>query len=173
MSGRHSMQLSKLVYLALLVALSLGLFLFEGLLPVPFLAPGAKLGLANIVTVLAIYALPRLREALLVLLLRVGLAAMLGGGPALFMYSLSGGLLSFAGMAVLRRSGAFSILAVSAAGGFLHNVGQLMIACVAVGNVGLFAYLPILGPCGLLTGLVIGAVAAGILPRLPKVSDVY
>lgn len=159
-------QAFRLVYISLLTALSLALFLFEGLLPMPFPAPGAKLGLANIVTVLALYTLPGLREALLVLLLRIGMAAMLGGGPAIFMYSLAGGLLSFAGMAMLRCSGAFSLTAVSAAGGFLHNAGQLMIACVAVGNAGLFAYLPILGPCGLVTGLIIGAAAAGILPRI-------
>lgn len=162
----RKMQVFKLVYLSLLTALSLALFLFEGLLPVPFLAPGAKLGLANIVTVLALYTLPGLREALLVLLLRIGLATLLGGGPTIFAYSLAGGLLSFLGMALLRRQGIFSLQAVSAAGGFLHNAGQLMIACAAVDSAGLFAYLPVLGPCGLVTGLIVGAAAAGILPKL-------
>ena len=55
----------KTVYLALLVAQSLALFLFEGLIPLPFLAPGAKLGLANLITLIALYTLPRWQDTLL------------------------------------------------------------------------------------------------------------
>ena len=54
----------KTVYLALLVAQSLALFLFEGLIPLPFLAPGAKLGLANLITLIALYTLPRWQDTL-------------------------------------------------------------------------------------------------------------
>ena len=53
----------RLVYIALLTALSLALYLLEGLIPMPFLAPGAKLGLANLITVLALYTLPRWQDA--------------------------------------------------------------------------------------------------------------
>lgn len=156
----------RLVCISLLVSLSLALFLFEGLLPVPFLAPGAKLGLANIITVMALYTLPARRDALLVMMVRIVLASALGGGPTVLAYSLAGGLLSFAGMALLLRTGRFSVIGISAAGGFLHNAGQLAVASAAVGGWGLFAYLPVLGPCGLLTGGVIGYLAALLLPRL-------
>src|SRR5574344_2607749 len=98
----------KTVYLALLVAQSLALFLFEGMLPLPFLAPGAKLGLANLSTLIALYTLPRWQDALLVILVRIALATMFGGGPTILMYSLAGGLLSFAVMLMLRHSGRFS-----------------------------------------------------------------
>ena len=93
----------KTVYLALLVAQSLALFLFEGLIPLPFLAPGAKLGLANLITLIALYTLPRWQDTLLVILVRIILATMFGGGPTILLYSLSGGLLSFAVMLLLRR----------------------------------------------------------------------
>lgn len=161
----------RLVYLSLLVALSLTLFMFEGLLPVPFLAPGAKLGLANIVTVVALCTMPRWQDALLVLVSRIVLATLLGGGPAIMAYSLAGGILSFTGMVLLRRTGCFTVIGFSAAGGFLHNVGQLMIASAAIGGWGLFTYLPILGPCGLLTGGVIGWLAALLVPRLQRYID--
>lgn len=157
----------KTVYLALLIAQSLALFLFEGMLPLPFLAPGAKLGLANLITLLALYTLPRWQDALLVILIRIALATMFGGGPTILMYSLAGGLLSFAVMLMLRHSGRFSILGVSAAGGFAHNLGQLLIASLVIGNQDLLLYLPILGPCGILTGLLLGTCAGLVLKKLP------
>ena len=157
----------KTVYLALLIAQSLALFLFEGMLPLPFLAPGAKLGLANLITLLALYTLPRWQDALLVILLRIMLATMFGGGPTILMYSLTGGLLSFAVMLMLRHSGRFSILGVSAAGGFAHNLGQLLIASLVIGNPDLLLYLPILGPCGIITGLLLGTCAELVLKKLP------
>ena len=157
----------KTVYLALLIAQSLALFLFEGMLPLPFLAPGAKLGLANLITLLALYTLPRWQDALLVILVRIALATMFGGGPTILMYSLAGGLLSFTVMLMLRRSGRFSILGVSAAGGFAHNLGQLLIASLVIGYPDLLLYLPILGPCGILTGLLLGTCAGLVLKKLP------
>ena len=157
----------KTVYLALLIAQSLALFLFEGMIPLPFLAPGAKLGLANLITLLALYTLSRWQDALLVVLIRIVLATMFGGGPTILMYSLAGGLLSFTVMNLLRRSSRFSILGVSAAGGFAHNLGQLLIASLVIGNPDLLLYLPILGPCGVLTGLLLGASAGLALKKLP------
>ena len=156
----------KTVYLALLVAQSLALFLFEGLIPLPFLAPGAKLGLANLITLIAIYTLPRWQDILLVIIVRIILATMFGGGPTILLYSLSGGLLSFAVMLLLRRCRCFSLLGVSAAGGFFHNLGQLLIASLVIGNPGLLLYLPLLGPCGLLTGLLLGICAKLALKKL-------
>ena len=157
----------KTVYLALLIAQSLALFLFEGMIPLPFLAPGAKLGLANLITLIALYTLPRWQDALLVVLIRILLATMFGGGPTILMYSLSGGLLSFAVMMLLRHTRRFSILGVSAAGGFAHNLGQLLIASLVIGNPDLLLYLPILGPCGILTGLLLGTCAGLVLKKLP------
>ena len=157
----------KTVYLALLIAQSLALFLFEGLIPLPFLAPGAKLGLANLITLLALYTLPRWQDALLVVVVRILLATMFGGGPTILLYSLAGGLLSFTVMLLLRRCSCFSLLGVSAAGGFAHNLGQLLIASLVIGNPDLLLYLPLLGPCGILTGLLLGAVSEAALKKSP------
>lgn len=157
----------RLVYLSLLLSLSLALFMFEGLIPLPFLAPGAKLGLSNIITVLAIYTLPNLRDAFLILVLRIVIGSLLGGGPTVLAYSLAGGIVSFGGMAALKHSGKFSVIGVSLAGGFLHNLGQLFIAAWTVESMGIFSYLPILGLCGLVTGAMIGFLVSMTLPRLP------
>ncbi|MCI6085951.1 Gx transporter family protein [Selenomonas sp.] len=154
----------RLTYLSLLTAISLSLFVLEGLLPVPFLAPGAKLGLANIVTVFALYTL-RARDVLAVILVRIALASLFGGGPTVFFYSIAGGLLSFAAMYALKKTGRFSLPAVSAAGGFFHHVGQLAAAIAMTGTMSLLTYLAILGPVGLVTGLATGFVAASICRR--------
>lgn len=156
-----------IVYIALLTALSFSLFLLEGLLPVPFLAPGAKLGLANLVTVAAICTLPCWQYALTVLLVRILLSALLGGGPTILLYSLVGGLLSFAVMTGLRQTGRFSLIGISCAGGFAHHVGQLTVAALTLTTPDIFLYLPLLGPCGLLTGGVIGCVAERIIRKIP------
>ena len=152
----------RLTYLSLLTAISLSLFVLEGMLPVPFLAPGAKLGLANIVTVFALYTLSA-RDALAVILVRIVLASLFGGGPTVMLYSLAGGLLSFLGMYALKKAGSFSLPAVSAAGGFFHHVGPPS----------LFSYLAILGPIGLATGLVTGFIAASICKKLPQSAVPY
>ena len=99
-------------------------------------------------------------------LLRIVIGSLLGGGPTVMAYSLAGGLLSFGGMAALKQGCKFSVIGVSLAGGFLHNLGQLFIAAWAVESMGIFSYLPILGLCGLVTGAVIGILAAMALPRL-------
>ena len=160
----------RLVYLSLLLSFSLALFMFEGLIPLPFLAPGAKLGLSNIITVLALYTLPNLRDAFLILVLRIVIGSLLGGGPTVLAYSLAGGFVSFGGMVALKHSGKFSVIGVSLAGGFLHNLGQLFIAAWVVESLGIFSYLPILGLCGLVTGAMIGLLASMALPRLSFLS---
>ena len=168
--GKNRMQREsatrRLVRAALLVALSLSLFLLEGLIPLPFLAPGAKLGIANLVTLIAILTMPA-RTAALIVLTRIALASFFGGGPTVFLYSLAGGTMSLLGMLALKKTHAFSLFAVSAAGGFLHNAAQLAVGAAAASTPALFSYLPILGPCGILTGLLLAVCASRILARLP------
>ena len=162
----------RLTYLSLLTAISLSLFVLEGLLPVPFLAPGAKLGLANIVTVFALYTL-RARDVLAVILVRIALASLFGGGPTVFFYSIAGGLLSFAAMYALKKTGRFSLPTVSAAGGFFHHVGQLAAAIAMTGTMSLLTYLAILGPVGLATGLATGWTASLVRKRVRSFSSSY
>ncbi|MCR5758699.1 MAG: Gx transporter family protein [Selenomonas sp.] len=155
------MELRNHLYIALLTALSLVLFLLEGLIPLPFIAPGAKLGLANIVTVYALFSLGP-RASLLIILLRTSLASFFGGGPTIFLYSISGGLLSLAIMTALKKTTCFSLAGISAAGGFAHHCGQLLVASFAAQTLTIFRYLPVLGPCGLITGLMIGWLATKV-----------
>ena len=151
--------------IALLTALSLILFVLEGFLPLPLPVPGAKLGLAAIVTLIALHLLPA-RDVALMLTLRILLASALGGGVAPMLYSLAGGAASFAAMVLLKKYTQLSIVGISAAGGFLHNMAQLLVAAAVMQTTALLSYAPVLGFVGILTGIGIGIAAQTILQKI-------
>ena len=151
--------------IALLTALSLILFVLEGFLPLPLPVPGAKLGLAAIVTLIALHLLPA-RDAALMLTLRILLASFFGGGVAPMLYSLAGGAASFAAMVLLKKYTQLSIVGISAAGGFLHNMAQLLVAAAVMQTTALLSYAPVLGFVGILTGSGIGMSAQIILQKI-------
>ena len=159
--------LQRITRIALLTALSLILFILEGFLPLPLPVPGAKLGLAAIVTLIALYLLPA-RDAALMLTLRIILASVFGGGLAPMIYSLAGGAASFAAMVLLKRYTQLSIVGISAAGGFLHNMAQLLVAVAVLETTALFVYAPVLGIVGIFTGILIGITARGILQKISR-----
>lgn len=95
----------RLVYIALLAAQAVIISLIERAIPSPFaIAPGAKLGLANIITCMALYTLP-VKDASKVVMIRIILATLLGGTISSFMYSAAGAALSFLGMCSVKNSG--------------------------------------------------------------------
>ena len=160
-------ELQRITRIALLTALSLILFILEGFLPLPLPVPGAKLGLAAIVTLIALYLLPT-RDAALMLTLRIILASAFGGGLAPIIYSLAGGAASFAAMVLLKRYTQLSIVGISAAGGFLHNMAQLLVAAAVLETTALFVYAPVLGIVGIFTGILIGITTRGILQKISR-----
>ena len=150
---------------ALLTALGLLLAWLEHLLLPSIVVPGVKLGLANLASLLALYALSPL-DALAVSVSRVLLSGFMFGSLTSLLYALSGALLSLLGMRLLQRVPAFSVVGVSAAGGCLHNVAQLAVAALMVAGSGITAYLPVLIVAGTLTGTVNGLIARLILDRV-------
>ena len=148
---------------ALFAVLALMFSYLEMLFPIPLPVPGIKLGLANLVVLLALYRFGW-KDALAVDLVRILLAALLFGSLFSALYSLCGGLLSFSVMALLKKSGRFSMIGVSLAGGAAHNAGQLAVAALIVQNAGLLSYLSVLLISGAVTGILIG-IAGYLLDR--------
>jgi heptaprenyl diphosphate synthase len=172
MKGEGALQRQKLRRMtlsALLCAVALMLSYIEALLPFDFGIPGMKLGLANLATVLLLYLLG-IPYAALVSLARILLSSFLFGNPVSLLYSLAGGVFSFVGMMLLKRIPAMGIPGVSVAGGVLHNVGQILIACLTFKTLRLSYYLPVLTVTGIITGLLIGILAKTLLPYLKKFS---
>lgn len=154
---------------AVLIALALALSYAERFLPLQLLVPlpGIKLGLANIVTLVALY-LFKTRYAAMILLCRCVLGAMFGGGITGLAFSLCGGMLALAVMAAARKSGRFSIYGVSVLGAGAHNIGQVLAAMVLMNSVYVGAYLPFLLLAAIVTGMLTGSICVGILRVLPK-----
>ena len=146
----------------ILVALALIFSYVEVLVPIHLGIPGVKLGLANLVTVTGLYLLP-LPDVWMISMIRIGISGLLFGNFMSLLYSFSGGILSLLVMLLLKKSGRFSVIGVSSAGGVFHNVGQIL-AAMAVTSVPVVAYyLPVLMGVGLLTGFLLGLLSSRIL----------
>ena len=157
------MKTKKLTTLGLSVALALILSYVESLLPPLMAVPGVKVGLPNIVILFLLYRFGW-KEAAAVSGIRLLLTAALFTGFAAFFYGLAGAVLSLIGSALLKKSGRFSPLGVSAAGGVLHNLGQIALAALVLDSGYIFAYLPVLLLSGTVAGALVGLLA-GILIR--------
>ena len=162
------MKLRKLLYLALLTAVSLVLFVLENQIPAPVPVPGVKLGLGNVI-VTAVLFLYGPREALAVLGCKLLLSAVLTGNLSALAYSAAGGFLSWAGMCLLRPLlRERQLWAASVLGAMLHNLGQLSVAVLITATPGLLAYLPVLLLSGMVTGLFTGLAAQAVTARLQR-----
>ena len=150
-----------------LTALALIFSYIEFLVPLPIAIPGIKLGLANIVCLVCLYALGE-RYAFLINVTRIALAALLFGSVFSALYALAGGIVSFAVMALLKRTKAFSACGVSMAGGVFHNLAQLVVAGFLVESAQVFYYFPVLLLSGMATGIGIGILATLILRSIAK-----
>ena len=134
---------SRVAYFGVFTALALIFSYVETLIPVNLGIPGVKLGLANLIIVVALYKM-RLSKAYLLSVVRVLLAGFIFGNYFSIIYSLAGGLLSLTVMALLKKWGGFSLQGISIAGGVFHNIGQLIVAAVVVETFSVTYYFPVL-----------------------------
>lgn len=152
----------------ILVALAFIASYIEVLIPFNFHVPGMKLGLANIVVLSALY-MGGAEAGITVSLIRIILVGLTFGNPYSAIYGLSGGILSFITMFLLKQTDFFGVLGVSMAGGVMHNLGQLLCAMVLLRLPAVFSYLSYLMLIGIITGGLIGIVVEEILKRVKKV----
>ena len=156
----------KLTMTALLAALALIFSYIEVLIPFSPAIPGIKLGIANLVVIVALYHMG-LKCAITINVVRIFIAGLLFSGVFGIIYSLAGAILSMTVMVLLKKTGLFSVAGVSMAGGVAHNLGQILAAAFLVSNLSIFIYFPVLIFSGLISGALIGIVAYIILKRLP------
>ena len=159
------MKTQKLTVMALTTTIALVLSFIESQIPAFVAVPGVKMGLANIAIVYALYRLGW-KEAAIISLIRVVLVSLLFGSAASFLYSLAGAVLSLLGMALLKKTGKFTEIVVSVAGGVLHNIGQIAMASIILETDALRYYLPFLLVSGILAGVVIGLISGILIRRI-------
>lgn len=139
----------------------------ELLIPLPVTAPGVKLGLGNIVILMALERLGA-RAGLFLMFIKVIASTLLFANLQMLVFSLAGGLLSWAVMALAVRSGAFSTVATSVLGGLAHNAGQLAAVAVLLSGRVALVNMPVLAVSGVLCGAAVGVAARLALRALPQ-----
>ena len=159
------MKASKLSLAALSVSLAMILSFVESQIPAFVAIPGVKIGLTNIVVIYALYKLGW-KYAAVISFVRVLLVGMLFGNGVSIAYSLAGAVVSFAVMVLLMRAKVFSTAAVSVAGGVMHNMAQIGMACIIMETNLLTYYAPFLLISGTLAGIAIGVISAIMLKRV-------
>lgn len=163
------MNVRKLTQLAMLTGVALIIFVIELQIPNPFPIPGIKLGLANIITVYAIYRY-RAKEVMMIVFCRIFLAAMFSGNMMALVYSLAGSILCLTGMLGLRKIIDMGHIWISSIfGAILHNFGQISIAVLVMGK-GILVYFPFLLVSGCFAGAFTGICAQLIIRR--KTDDI-
>ncbi len=149
------MKAKKLAKYAMLVCVGLAFSYFESFIPISAILPGLKLGLANLVVLLLLCA-NDIKGTFAVNIVRICISSLLFGTPLSFMFSLFGGLLSTAVMALAKKIKNVSAFGIGVLGGAAHNIGQLAAAALTFKTLTVFTLLPWLtllgGVCGALTG---------------------
>ena len=140
-------KVNQMTLCAILISMALVLSYIEHFIPLQMLIPlpGIKLGLANIVTVMALYFFGE-KHAFTILILRCILGSVFGGGISGLAFSLTGGLLAMTTMSIVRRMGLFSVYGVSVLGAAAHNIGQILVAMFLMNSVYVAGYQTDLSP---------------------------
>ena len=159
------MQTRKLTRMALLTAIALTIFMIEAQIPALVPIPGVKLGLANIVTVFAVFTMGS-KEGAMILAARIFLGAVFAGNFSTIFYSAAGGACAILVTIGLKRILTKNQLWVAGAlGAVAHSIGQMAVAVAMTGTPGLLVYLPVMILCGVITGLFTGLCAQFLVKR--------
>lgn len=165
--NKSALRTKRLAISSMFAALALIFSYVEAIIPFSVGIPGVKLGIANLVIIIALYEM-NFRYAFTINVIRIFVAGLLFNGVFGALYSLAGGVVSIFVMWGLKKTGLFSMVGVSMAGGVAHNLGQLLIASFIVSNLRMFLFFPVLMFSGIISGILIGIVAYVIDKKVPK-----
>lgn len=159
------------VYIAkagLLSAFAIIISYIESLIPINIMIPGIKLGLANIVIVMALYLLDN-KSAIIINVIRILVIGMFFGNLFSILFSIAGAFLSFLVMVIVKKINGISIIGISVCGGVSHNVAQIIMAMFVIDTYGIMYYIPFLIAGGVVTGVLIGIVSRIVCDRVKDI----
>lgn len=155
----------KIVLIGILSSLAIVLGYLEQMIPLPVSFPGVKLGLSNICVILALY-VSGSKSAFMVSLIKSFVCGILFWGAGGMFYGVSGAILSFIIMSVIKKYELLGVVGVSVAGAVFHNIGQLIALFIMSGSFSFIYYLSVLGIAAVITGTVTGIISTVILGRI-------
>ena len=156
-------KVNQMTMCAILISMALVLSYMERFIPLQMLIPlpGIKLGLANVVTLMALFFLGT-KSAFTILIIRCILGSVFGGGISGLVFSMTGGILAMGVMCIFRQYKRISIYGVSILGAAFHNIGQIFAAIFMMGSVYVIGYLPYLLLVSVFTGMATGSICGGV-----------
>lgn len=157
----------KVAFYGILSSLAILMGYVEYIIPSPVPIPGIKLGLANVIVIIAMYFVGN-KAAMSVSAIRVVISSLLFGGFSGFLYSISGAIASFIVMSLIKKIKYSGIIGVSILGGVFHNIAQIAVAALVLQTSGLVYYIPVLLVSGVITGIIIGLIAKYCLMYIKK-----
>ncbi len=161
------MSAKRIAKMSMLVALAIIFSYIEFLIPINLGVPGIKLGLANLVIVIALYTMNTM-DVWLISILRILILGFMFGSGMSIIYSIAGAVLSLIVMCIIKRIKGFSIVGVSIAGGVCHNIGQIVVAMLVVETTEILYYMPALLVAGVITGAIIGIISKRVVRVVSK-----
>ncbi len=157
----------KVAFYGVFAALAILMGYVESLFPPPVPVQGVKLGLANVIVLIALYFMGA-KAALGINVIRVVISALLFSGFSGFLYSIAGAGVSFIIMVLAKKIKSSGIIGVSVLGGVAHNIAQIGVAAAVLNTPGLFYYLPVLIISGVVMGVITGIAARYCLNHIEK-----
>ena len=156
-------KVNQMTLCAILISMALVLSYMERFIPLQMVIPlpGIKLGLANVVTLMALFFLGQ-KSAFTILILRCILGSVFGGGISGLAFSLTGGILAMSVMCIFKKCKGISVYGVSILGAAAHNIGQILVAILFMGSVYVIGYLPYLLIVSVFTGMATGSICRGV-----------
>ena len=166
-------RVNQLTLCAILISMALVLSYIERFIPLQMFIPlpGIKLGLANIVTLMALFFLGE-KSAFTILILRCILGSVFGGGISGLAFSMTGGILAMMVMCIFKRCRFVSIYGVSILGAAAHNIGQVLVAVFLMGSAYVIGYLPYLLVVSVFAGMATGGICAEVFRVLQTNSQI-
>ena len=162
------MNTNKITFLGIMLSLGIILSYVDSLIPLSTYVPGMKIGLANIITMYVLYNY-RLRDAFIIMFLRVLISGFLFFGLNSVIFGLMGGVMCIFFMTLFKKVKMFSVIGVSVIGSLSHNLGQILTAFIIMDNINIMYYFPVLLVTGLITGAVIGYISGILIKRFEKI----
>ena len=161
--SKHNAQ--EMALCGILIALAMILSYLESLVPIHMAVPGVKLGLANLITIIALFRLG-LRDTIMISVGRIVLSSVLFGNFAVMLYSLAGACFSILTMSIMKAGKRFSVTGVSVGGAVSHNLGQILVAAIVMENARIFYYMAVLTLSGTIAGVAIGILSVYLLKNI-------
>ena len=161
------MKVKHIALYALFLALAVIVNYVEHLIPLPFIFPGVKLGLANAVGLIVLYYLGRKPYSIFGIL-RVLLSGIFTGFGSSFLIALGGTIIATIVTLLVASFTKSSIFGISASGAVFHGLGQVLVVSLIYGTIQMVWYMLVLLISGIITGVLMAMVTALLIKRLPK-----